>query len=158
MNETAPVEADDPGDPPGAVTELGKSPRVEQLERLQPAERRYDVPIEDDFVFSVHPNGIKTWVFVYEHNERLRRRTLGVFPDMPPKAARRALRSVRALRHTFDDAPAPRPLPSGARPGRGGLVDALLSPLGAAALGLVAIVTGIVLVLALSGQTGSVGS
>lgn len=77
----------------------------EALEQLAPEARRYDVAVQSGLVLSVHPNGFKTWVFVYDQNARLRRRTLGVFPDMAPKQARRALRDARTRLHTFDDAP-----------------------------------------------------
>jgi len=49
---------------------------IRDIDDLKPQERRYDVPIEDDFVVSVLPNGIKTWVYVHEQDGRLQRRTL----------------------------------------------------------------------------------
>lgn len=69
----------------------------EYLRSLQPESMRYDVTIFDDFVLSVLPNGLKTWAFLYEHEGRTRRKTLGVYPDMDYAAAEDALDHARAM-------------------------------------------------------------
>jgi hypothetical protein len=68
---------------------------LRDIDDLRPQERRYDVPIEDDFVVSVLPNGIRTWVYVYEQDGRLQRRTLGIYPDMGFDLARQRLAAAR---------------------------------------------------------------
>ncbi len=115
MNDIAPLARDAaPAGTPTAPTKPRRRVSYEALEQLVPEARRYDVSIQSGLVFSVHPNGFKTWVFVYDQNARLRRRTLGVFPDMTPKQARRALRDAQKRLHAFDDAPrASLPSPSG---------------------------------------------
>ena len=77
---------------------------IRDIDDLKPQERRYDVPIEDDFVVSVLPNGIKTWVYVHEQDGRLQRRTLGVYPDMGSEAARASLGAARQTRRALQEA------------------------------------------------------
>lgn len=79
-------------------------PTPSQIDALKPQERRYDLPIEDDFVISVLPNGIKTWVYLYASDGRVQRRTLGVYPDMSPEAARVSLEAARATRRSLLEA------------------------------------------------------
>ncbi|MEO1573630.1 MAG: DUF2914 domain-containing protein [Pseudomonadota bacterium] len=69
----------------------------EYLRSLEPETMRYDVTIFDDFVLSVLPNGLKTWAFLYEHEGRTRRKTLGVYPDMNYEAAEDALDHAREM-------------------------------------------------------------
>jgi hypothetical protein len=75
-----------------------------EIDDLKAQERRYDLPIEDDFVVSVLPNGIKTWVFVYAQDGRTQRRTLGVYPDMGIEGARASLDAARATRRSLQEA------------------------------------------------------
>jgi hypothetical protein len=75
-----------------------------QIDDLKPLARRYDLSLEDDFVVSVLPNGIKTWVYVYAQDGRLQRRTLGVYPDMNIDTARLSLAAARATRQSLQDA------------------------------------------------------
>jgi len=56
--------------------------REDDLHNLPPRDRRYDAPVADELVLNVFPNGVKTWVHVYPVEGQLRRRTIGVFPDM----------------------------------------------------------------------------
>jgi hypothetical protein len=79
-------------------------PTPSQIDELKPQERRYDLPIEDDFVVSVLPNGIKTWVYLYAADGRVQRRTLGVYPDMSLEAARAGLAAARATRRSLLEA------------------------------------------------------
>ena len=67
------------------------------LRSLEPETMRYDVTIFDDFVLSVLPNGLKTWAFLYEHEGRTRRKTLGVYPDMTYAQAEDALDHARSM-------------------------------------------------------------
>ena len=69
----------------------------EYLRSLEPETMRYDVTIFDDFVLSVLPNGLKTWAFLYEHEGRTRRKTLGVYPDMNYETAEDALDHAREM-------------------------------------------------------------
>jgi hypothetical protein len=75
-----------------------------QIDDLKPLARRYDLSVEDDFVVSVLPNGIKTWVYVYVQDGRMQRRTLGVYPDMGIDTARLSLAAARATRESLQDA------------------------------------------------------
>jgi hypothetical protein len=76
----------------------------DQIDDLKPLARRYDLALEDDFVVSVLPNGIKTWVYVYVQDGRMQRRTLGVYPDMGVDAARLSLEAARTTRRSLQDA------------------------------------------------------
>ena len=49
---------------------------------LAPQQRRYDTPVSDQLHFCVFPNGVKSWVFLYEVDGHVRRRTIGLFPEM----------------------------------------------------------------------------
>ena len=58
---------------------------------LPPRDRRYDTPVADQLVFRVFPNGVKAWVHVYPCDDFVRRRTMGLFPEMDYGAALAAL-------------------------------------------------------------------
>src|SRR5262245_52327647 len=75
-----------------------------QIDDLKPLARRYDLAIEDDFVVTVLPNGIKTWVYLYAQDGRMQRRTLGVHPDMSFDAARLSLAAARETRQSLQQA------------------------------------------------------
>jgi hypothetical protein len=69
----------------------------EYFRDLPPRERRYDTPVADQLVFSVFPNGVKAWVHVYPCDDYVRRRTMGLFPNMGLAAARAALKQSRRI-------------------------------------------------------------
>jgi hypothetical protein len=69
----------------------------EYFRDLPPRDRRYDTPVADQLVFSVFPNGVKAWVHVYPCDDYVRRRTMGLFPDMGLAAARAALEQSRRI-------------------------------------------------------------
>ncbi len=69
----------------------------EYVANLQAREERYDTRLGDDFYVSTFPNGIKTWIFLYEVNGFTRRQTLGVYPEMPLE---KALETLYAARRT----------------------------------------------------------
>ena len=64
---------------------------------LPPRQRRYDTPVSEQLHFCVFPNGVKSWVFLYEVDGYLRRRTIGLFPEMGYKDALRALDPNRKI-------------------------------------------------------------
>jgi len=64
---------------------------------LPPRDRRYDTPVADQLVFSVFPNGVKAWVHVYPCDDFVRRRTMGLFPDMDYDRALAALEESRRI-------------------------------------------------------------
>lgn len=64
---------------------------------LPPRDRRYDTPVADQLVFSVFPNGVKAWVHVYPCDDFVRRRTMGLFPDMGFEDALGALEQSRRI-------------------------------------------------------------
>ncbi len=79
---------------------------------LAPRQRRYDTPVSDQLHFCVFPNGVKSWVFLYEVDGHLRRRTIGLFPDMGYQAALRALdpnRKIAAVDASEQRQPSSRP-------------------------------------------------
>ncbi|MEM9384770.1 MAG: DUF2914 domain-containing protein [Pseudomonadota bacterium] len=73
------------------------------VESLVPREDRYDTRLGDDFYVCTFPNGLKTWLFVYEVEGYRRRRTLGTYPEMSLTDAREALFSARKLQQAEDD-------------------------------------------------------
>ena len=64
---------------------------------LAPRERRFDTPIADQLAFCVFPNGVKSWVYLYEVDGFTRRRTIGLFPDMSYEEALRSLDPNRRI-------------------------------------------------------------
>jgi hypothetical protein len=64
---------------------------------LPPRDRRYDTPVADQLVFRVFPNGVKAWVHVYPCADFVRRRTMGLFPEMDYGAALAALDESRRI-------------------------------------------------------------
>lgn len=64
---------------------------------LPPQARRYDTAVEDGLVFSVFPNGTKCWVLTYTVDGFLRRRTLGLFPEMTLAGALEAAAQARRI-------------------------------------------------------------
>jgi hypothetical protein len=64
---------------------------------LPPQARRYDTPVEEGLVFSVFPNGTKCWVLTYPVGGFIRRRTLGLFPEMTLEAALAAAEQARRV-------------------------------------------------------------
>lgn len=64
---------------------------------LPPRDRRYDTPVADQLVFRVFPNGVKAWVHVYPCDDFVRRRTMGLFPEMDYGAALSALQESRRI-------------------------------------------------------------
>jgi len=69
----------------------------EFLQDLPPKERRYDTPVGENLVFSVFPNGVKAWVHVYSYEGFVRRRTIGLFPEMDYAQAQAALSQSRRI-------------------------------------------------------------
>lgn len=69
----------------------------EFLQDLPPKERRYDTPVAENLVFSVFPNGVKAWVHVYSYEGFVRRRTIGLFPEMDYAQAQAALSQSRRI-------------------------------------------------------------
>ena len=64
---------------------------------LPPRDRRYDTPVAEQLVFSVFPNGVKAWVHVYPCDDFVRRRTMGLFPEMDYDRALAALDESRRI-------------------------------------------------------------
>ncbi len=69
----------------------------EFLQDLPPKDRRYDTPVAENLVFSVFPNGVKAWVHVYSYEGYVRRRTIGLFPEMDYAQAQTALTQSRRI-------------------------------------------------------------
>jgi hypothetical protein len=67
------------------------------LQDLPPKDRRYDTPVAENLVFSVFPNGVKAWVHVYSYEGYVRRRTIGLFPEMDYAQAQTALNQSRRI-------------------------------------------------------------
>ena len=67
----------------------------EYVANLEPREERFLTRLGDDFFVATFPNGIKTWVYLYEANGFTRRQTIGVYPEMNLQRALDTLYSVR---------------------------------------------------------------
>lgn len=121
---------------------------------LEPRQERYETRLGDDFYVCTFPNGLKTWVYVYEVNGYRRRRTLGTYPEMTLTDARDALFAARKLQQAEDSliqrglseavirsgagpaAAAPGPAANGVAPKRrGSLLGVVLGMVGAAVAG-----------------------
>jgi hypothetical protein len=63
---------------------------VRGIEALKPRAKRYEVfdALTPGLAIRVTPNGHKSWVLLYRHHGRLRRLTLGRYPDRPLVDAR----------------------------------------------------------------------
>jgi hypothetical protein len=99
---------------------------------LPPRDRRYDTPVADQLVFSVFPNGVKAWVHVYPTEDFVRRRTMGLFPEMDYETALTALEESRRIAavDALETRRRPSPRRRGPRYFVVGLVAALLASLG----------------------------
>ncbi len=64
---------------------------------LEPKSETYDVPESKELAVRVFPNGIKTWVFVYQVGDFKRSRTLGIFPEMGLESARAEVPTARKI-------------------------------------------------------------
>jgi hypothetical protein len=73
------------------------------VESLQPRDERYETRLGDDFYVCTWPNGVKTWLFVYEVDGYRRRRTLGTYPELSLTDAREALFAARRLQQVEDE-------------------------------------------------------
>lgn len=69
------------------------------LRALKPQAERYDIREGDGFMVRVFPSGAKSFCYVYDHNGKRNRLTLGRFPEMSLKDARAAHRDAQSLRH-----------------------------------------------------------
>ena len=67
------------------------------LDTLDPSDHVYEVYEEDDFAIRVFPNGSKTWVYIYQVDQFLRRKTLGIYPEMGVEEARNAVQMARQV-------------------------------------------------------------
>ena len=67
------------------------------LDTLDPSDHVYEVYEEDDFAIRVFPNGSKTWVYIYQVDQFLRRKTLGIYPEMGVNDARDAVQMARQV-------------------------------------------------------------
>lgn len=52
------------------------------IRRLRPREKRFDLTGPKGLCLRISPSGVKTWVYVYRFHGRLRRMTLGRYPDL----------------------------------------------------------------------------
>jgi hypothetical protein len=60
---------------------------VRGIEALKPQAKRYEVfdALTPGLAIRVTPHGHKSWVLFYRHHGRLRRLTLGRYPDRPAR-------------------------------------------------------------------------
>ena len=72
------------------------------IDDLQPQAARYDTPIADDLLICTFPNGVRTWIFQYTANGFVRRRSIGIYPEMSLADARQALFAARKLQQVED--------------------------------------------------------
>lgn len=76
---------------------------VKQIEALRPELKRYEVPDGDGLILRVSPSGKKTFCFVYRAGDRVKRLTLGVFPEMSLGKAREKARKARSAKIMGED-------------------------------------------------------
>jgi integrase len=71
---------------------------VRGIDALKPSANRYDVLESGGRGFGVRvaPSGRKSWIYLYHHGGRLRRMTLGTYPEMSLAEAHQAHASARA--------------------------------------------------------------
>ncbi len=71
---------------------------VRGIEALNPKANRYDVLESNGHGFGIRvpPSGRKSWIYLYHHGGRLRRMTLGTYPDMTLADAHKAHGTARA--------------------------------------------------------------
>ncbi len=69
-----------------------------RLDALKPRAKRYDILESDGRGFGVRvaPSGRKSWIYLYHHGGRLRRMTLGTYPNITLAEAHKAHASARA--------------------------------------------------------------
>jgi hypothetical protein len=71
---------------------------VRGIEALKPKTNRYDILESDGHGFGIRvaPSGRKSWIYLYHHGGRLRRMTLGTYPNMTLADAHKAHATARA--------------------------------------------------------------
>jgi hypothetical protein len=71
---------------------------VRGIDALKPSANRYDMLESDGHGFGVRvaPSGRKSWIYLYHYGGRLRRMTLGVYPEMSLAEAHKAHATARA--------------------------------------------------------------
>jgi integrase len=71
---------------------------VRGIAALKPKANRYDVLESDGHGFGIRvaPSGRKSWIYLYHHGGRLRRMTLGTYPNMTLADAHKAHAAARA--------------------------------------------------------------
>ena len=111
----------------------------EYFNDLAPRADRYDTQVGDDLVITVFPNGIKTWVYAWLDEGYMRRKTIGLFPQVSYADALAALEDMRAKnqpgtpRLRAVPTPAPAPKAPWTRPPVVAAAAAVLLAVGAAA-------------------------
>ncbi|HEX2237119.1 MAG TPA: Arm DNA-binding domain-containing protein, partial [Gammaproteobacteria bacterium] len=83
---------------------------VRGIAALKPKATRYDV-LESDghgFEIRVAPSGRKSWIYLYHHGGRLRRMTLGTYPNMTLADAHKAHAAAHAAVKQGEDPAAKR--------------------------------------------------
>jgi integrase len=76
---------------------------VKQIEALKPGHERYQVSDEGGLIVRVSPSGKKSFCYVYRVNGKLKRLTLGVFPEMSLAKAREEAGKAKAARDRGED-------------------------------------------------------
>jgi hypothetical protein len=71
---------------------------VRGIDALKPRAKRYDILESDGQGFGVRvaPSGHKSWIYLYHHGGRLRRMTLGTYPNITLADAHKAQAGARA--------------------------------------------------------------
>ncbi|NNF66657.1 MAG: DUF2914 domain-containing protein [Gammaproteobacteria bacterium] len=75
----------------------------EYVAKLEPRDERYFTRLGDDFFIATFPNGVKTWVYLYEVDGHTRRQTLGIYPEMSMQKALEVLYSARRAQAVDSD-------------------------------------------------------
>ncbi|MDZ7760823.1 MAG: tyrosine-type recombinase/integrase [Desulfovermiculus sp.] len=76
---------------------------VKQIEALRPESKRYEVPDGDGLILRVSPSGKKSFCFVYRIGNKVKRLTIGVFPEMSLAQARQEASKARSSKARGED-------------------------------------------------------
>ncbi len=76
---------------------------VKQIEALRPGKKRYDVSEQGGLIVRVSPTGKKTFCYLYREQGRVKRLTLGVYPEMSLAKAREEAGKAKSARDMGQD-------------------------------------------------------
>ncbi len=76
---------------------------IKQIEALKPGQNRYEITEDGGLSLRVSPKGKKTFCYVYRQEGKLKRLTLGTFPEISLSQARQKLAEAKTSRANGED-------------------------------------------------------